>query len=320
METTYQRFDEDAKKTKINKVTLGLLIVTCILLVAVSIIAAIYGIRVNNNSKKTNIEYCTTTECLKLAADLSNTINTSVDPCHDFYHYVCDGWVDDISYINIDTPQYGEFHTVMKNEKNTFLDELFYNTKATLVNYSSVQKASAFFQTCYDSTLDIETAEKSQFVIQLINQTTFFSDILWDSAQEYKFRNVITYLTQINFNPFFILASQSKKYPKFIQNIDVWRSFGTFNVSDLIPLYETLFGIPANTSQTIADQVQLFAYSLMNISTINDPRYAYYPIPSKMQEMSVKALFSDISLIFGSNEVLDYGQLVYDAYGISISD
>ena len=118
METSYEEFGGSYQKNKANDITFILKIVTaitCILLIAVTIIAIVLGVS-NNSSSSSNTDYCTTSDCLQLAADLSKTINTSVgthilnfslvlftqssltthqDPCDDFYHYVCDGWDDE---------------------------------------------------------------------------------------------------------------------------------------------------------------------------------------------------------------------------------
>ena len=153
-----------SENKEMNQATKALLIIAFILLITVSvgIIAVISVYKHNRQSIPDADKYCTTTDCLQLASDLSKSINTSVgmwilnetyqnipvqsiDPCDDFYHYVCDGWDSENAWIDIKVPQYDQFAAVSAREKEVFLDELFYRTNPSLVNYSSVQKATAFY-------------------------------------------------------------------------------------------------------------------------------------------------------------------------------
>eukprot|EP01084_Bolivina_argentea_P110396 197139_1 len=122
-ETTYELKEEGRSKT--TTILAILLAVTCVALIAVSIVAGIYGVKASTDTtdgeeSKTEssnsptaspttsttleptIAYCTTRECLQAASDIASSLNESVDPCHDFYHYVCDGWRDEQSWGHLD--------------------------------------------------------------------------------------------------------------------------------------------------------------------------------------------------------------------------
>lgn len=40
-------------------------------------------------------QYCLTPSCVTVASAIINSIDPSVDPCHDFYQYTCGGWIKD---------------------------------------------------------------------------------------------------------------------------------------------------------------------------------------------------------------------------------
>merc|ERR1719419_476408 len=109
METSYQQMGAFKQEQRTKKLLIGALIVTCILLIAVSIVAGVLGGDAIENSPD---NYCMTTDCLELAAEISASLNTSVDPCDDFYHYACDGWDNDNSWNEINVPSYGQFSAV----------------------------------------------------------------------------------------------------------------------------------------------------------------------------------------------------------------
>ena len=39
-------------------------------------------------------QYCLTKECVTAAADILRRMNSSADPCHDFYNFACGGYIE----------------------------------------------------------------------------------------------------------------------------------------------------------------------------------------------------------------------------------
>lgn len=327
METTtsYQPFGNDVNKVQaqateqtVKKLLVGLLILTCIALIAVSIVAGL----VAHDAATASEDYCTTSDCLELASDISATLNTSVDPCDDFYHYVCDGWANEMSWTAVDVPSYGQFSGVAEMEKQAFLDAMFYKTKSSLVDFSAVEKAQAYFTTCQDSDVDLEDLEDSGFWHLLYNHTSFAesdSDT-WTASMRSDFHESLVYLTQMGYNSLFQLHAASAHNPIFIQYIQLWQFYDRVNgnngstlISMFFPSwYMTYFGMNYTESLQEADLVASFANQINAISTVTDP--AYYDLTSMLRQGN----FSDLAQ--HDTDYVNYTKIVLDVYGVTAAE
>lgn len=331
MEISYQKFgDEKANDTTTKKILVGLLVLTCIALVAVSIGAGLAGQGSKDSGDDAYVDeddivtYCTSTDCLELAADISATLNTSVDPCDDFYHYVCDGWSNEASWNEINYPQYGQFFDVMEKEKEAYLDAMFYKTKASLVDHSSVEKAQAYFTTCLDSSVDMEYLAGNPFWQTLVNHTSFVgsdsgSDS-WTSEEQAAFHDTMVFLTKMGYNSIFKMEPAGVKQPLFYQWFELWQWYdevnGSWVILDIFPeWYMEYLEVDYETAMEKAKKAAHFADELSRISTVLD--YEYFQEDTLMGMLTVGE-FSDLSQ--WDTEYLSYTNLVLDVYGIKNQD
>ncbi|KAF7251278.1 Phosphate-regulating neutral endopeptidase PHEX [Varanus komodoensis] len=69
-------------------------------------------------------EYCLTPECIEAAAAIKSKLNTSVDPCDNFFRFACEGWIQN-NPIPEDSSSYGIYpwlrHNVDLKLKGTLL-------------------------------------------------------------------------------------------------------------------------------------------------------------------------------------------------------
>ncbi|KAJ8375578.1 hypothetical protein SKAU_G00061580 [Synaphobranchus kaupii] len=59
-------------------------------------------------------EYCLTEECIEAAGSILSKMDRSVDPCEDFYHYACGGWLRE-NPIPEDSSSYGIYPWLRQN-------------------------------------------------------------------------------------------------------------------------------------------------------------------------------------------------------------
>ncbi|XP_023211933.1 neprilysin-1-like isoform X2 [Centruroides sculpturatus] len=81
-----------SRKTKLEKS----LIIICLFAVVLSLCLIIAIVVVRNNSSnldKKKYEVCDSKVCRDIEEELMSSINRSIDPCDDFYSYVCSGWI-----------------------------------------------------------------------------------------------------------------------------------------------------------------------------------------------------------------------------------
>jgi hypothetical protein len=104
----------------------------------------------NNNFYENRIssDICNTTSCQTAGKLIRDAINTSVDPCDDFYSFACGGWMATHT-IPKDKPIYGNYYTLSETLQQSIKKELSEPSKKS--DSVSVVYASDLFKTCTDN-------------------------------------------------------------------------------------------------------------------------------------------------------------------------
>ncbi|KAJ8680665.1 hypothetical protein QAD02_016452 [Eretmocerus hayati] len=94
------------------------------------------------------LDVCDSEECMRVAASLKETMNTSIDPCDDFYSYVCGRWPE--SHPSLDLSQeHSWFREKSAKVTRTIRDLLVKNFTAQNLPWA-VSEARTLFESCMD--------------------------------------------------------------------------------------------------------------------------------------------------------------------------
>ncbi|XP_068703187.1 endothelin-converting enzyme homolog isoform X1 [Montipora foliosa] len=149
----------------------GILLLTCIVL------AALFGMDLSKTgtdkyglstspptptTRASEPRVCNTATCLETAARLTRNMNESVDPCEDFFHFACDGWIRD----NPIPPSENEYITFIKKiQANN--EKLRNMLEDAIGDYEDpIMKAKRYYRSCMDEN-EVERTTKDQ-VLELI--------------------------------------------------------------------------------------------------------------------------------------------------------
>ncbi|KAJ8680969.1 hypothetical protein QAD02_016756 [Eretmocerus hayati] len=104
------------------------------------------------------LNMCDSEECMRVAASLKESMNTSIDPCEDFYSYVCGRWPS--AHPSVDLSQANNwFREKSTKVTRAIRDLLIKNLTADELPWS-VSEA----RTLYDSCMDVESWDKLKLV------------------------------------------------------------------------------------------------------------------------------------------------------------
>ncbi|CAD5210385.1 unnamed protein product [Bursaphelenchus okinawaensis] len=107
------------------------------------------------------------------AADLfKNSINTTVDPCDDFFEYACGTWITS-NEIPKDLTSYGHF-SELREKVNKEMKELYESPEVS--SSAAINKLKQFYQACMDT--DHLNQQKSQKLIAEVKNFGYWP-ILW---------------------------------------------------------------------------------------------------------------------------------------------
>ncbi|XP_071098574.1 endothelin-converting enzyme homolog isoform X2 [Haliotis cracherodii] len=154
-------------------------------------------------------EVCTTPDCVTTSAYIISLMNTTQDPCDNFYEYACGGWEHN-TVIPPDKAKYGSFQEL--ETKNKALLKKILDSKGTMykgANSTSVGKAKTLYKNCMDKqaveNLGIVPALK---LIKKLGSWTVTSDPdsgTWEEGS-WSFMDTLVDMHKLNRPAFFLMT------------------------------------------------------------------------------------------------------------------
>lgn len=140
-----------------------LVIIACLSVLSLGLLIAVIVLAIPKPEKPTvkdTANYCFKSHCLLAASEILESINTSVNPCINFYEHSCGSWIKS-HRIPPDEDSIGTFQNVRKIVNKRMIGLLQESRKDG--DLLAVKKAKTFFQSC----MNLDAIEKkSEYIIQ----------------------------------------------------------------------------------------------------------------------------------------------------------
>ena len=154
----------------------------------------------NGNATKQQV-HCYTPECLQFGAEYLRNMNTSADPCEDFFQYSCGSWIKDHPI----PPSRNAFDTFFQvYDKNSRSIRRLLEEEDQLPDTSAVRKAKLYFKSCLNDE-GVEEATKQSLSAFLAKHGSWALDNqTWNSTEWSWFKVLIAIHREVETTPLFV--------------------------------------------------------------------------------------------------------------------
>ena len=155
------------------------LVVLCIVLLALSVVfIVLYVDEKEQTHEEERTDYCHSEDCVNIASRMLETMNSSADPCDDFYQYACGGWIQKTK-IPAHSVAYGQIQHLAAQNKHRIKNILEDLKEGNGGSDGAVNKAVAYYDSCLKLQTDPDVGEKTmQSFLDGISNLTSWTDVL----------------------------------------------------------------------------------------------------------------------------------------------
>jgi len=155
-----ERLEKGFKKGARNTTCLILSLILVVLLVITCVVLSIFLVKEVNKNEEAGTQpkkasedhedgdqklYCYSPDCLQIAAGFARKMNTSIDPCLDFYRHSCASWMKE-NPIPPARNMYDTFYQLDEENSKRLRDIL--EEMDELPEQSAVKKTKSYFESC----------------------------------------------------------------------------------------------------------------------------------------------------------------------------
>ncbi|KFO94056.1 Neprilysin [Buceros rhinoceros silvestris] len=140
MDITEMNTPKPKKKLRCSALEIGLAVVVILLAIVAITMIVLYATYDDG--------VCKTSDCIKSAARILENMDTSAEPCKDFYQYACGGWLKR-NVIPETSSRYSNFD-ILRDELEVVLKDVL-DTPSTN-DIAAVQKAKTLYRSCINET------------------------------------------------------------------------------------------------------------------------------------------------------------------------
>ncbi|CAF4169227.1 unnamed protein product [Rotaria sp. Silwood2] len=179
-------------RSKIIFILLGILI--GLLAISTAVLAVILAKKSQTTEKNVDNELCTTPYCVKAANYLIESMDEKVEPCEDFYHFVCGTWIKN-SRIPDDADAISTFNLLRTQLDYNVVDLLTPPPRNDTNEPNAITNARILYHSCINEH-NIED-EGTDLILSLINQEFGGWPILQGSSWDNSTFNILQLLLKI---------------------------------------------------------------------------------------------------------------------------
>ncbi|XP_067158321.1 neprilysin isoform X3 [Apteryx mantelli] len=140
MDITEMNTPKPKKKLRWSAVEIGLAVVVILLTIVAITMIVLYATYDDG--------VCKTSDCIKSAARIIENMDTTAEPCKDFYQYACGGWLKR-NVIPETSSRYSNFD-ILRDELEVVLKDVL--DKPNSNDITAVQKAKTLYRSCINET------------------------------------------------------------------------------------------------------------------------------------------------------------------------